>query len=411
MRQFIERALGKADKLKCEQVHQLLVLAAGEIDSLERVMDSLPRGILVCDISHKLLLANKAARRFLSIASYEHARENVWNVIPERAVADFLAQTLLDADKAEEREFDTEINGMPRLLSVSVMPLVQDRQVSGSLILVDDITERRSREARMRRMENLASLTSLAAGVAHEIKNPLGSLSIHVQLIQKAMAAQKKICFDIASAREGAEPCEPKDYFSQIDRYLNVVNEEIDRLNSIVVDFLFAVRPMKVELRRGDINAFIRELLDFVSFELKESNIKTVMNLAENLGPLDFDSGLMKQALLNLLNNAAAAMGGGGTLSISTEEAPGEIRINVADTGAGISEENLAKIFEPYFSTKDTGTGLGLTMVFKVVKEHGGEIGVKSKEGEGTVFSISLPVPQLDRPLLAFQAAAEGGRN
>ena len=389
MRQFIKRALQKADQLSSQQVQDLLLLAGKEIDRLETVLDSLFRGILVCDTAHKLILANKAARRFLSIVSYEQGRETIWSVIPEERVAEFFAQTLLSADKAEEREFDVVVAGVQRLLSVSVMPVVQDRQVSGSLILVDDITERRSREAKMRRMENLASLTTLAAGVAHEIKNPLGSLSIHVQLIKKTLDANRG---------EGA-------YLGHIDKYLKVINEEVDRLNAIVVDFLFAVRPMNADLRRGNINDPIKELVEFLSPELEAAGIDVVFNLGDNLAPVDFDAGLMKMALLNLIKNGAAAMDNGGKLTITTEENGGELFISIADTGMGISDENFPKIFDPYFTTKDNGTGLGLTLVFKIIKEHQGEINVRSREGEGSVFTIALPVQQIDQRLLTYEAA------
>jgi len=409
MRQFVKRALQKLDELDKKKSHDFILTASREIDRLETVMDSLPRGILVCDPNHKLILANKAARRFLSIVSYEQGRETIWSVIPDDRIAEFLALTLLSADKAEEREYNIDVKGALKLLSVSVMPLVQERQVSGSLILVDDITERKSREAKMRRMESLASLTTLAAGVAHEIKNPLSALSIHVQLIQKAIAMQEELCIDEQS-RDISKTCEPYKYFRQIEKYLKVVNEEVDRLNAIVVDFLFAVRPMNADLRRGNINTFITELLEFVSLELKKAGINIVLNLAENLSGLDFDEALMKQALLNLINNAAAAMKSGGELTISTEEAGGEVRISIADTGTGISDENLAKIFEPYFTTKDNGTGLGLTVVFKVVKEHHGEISVESREGEGTVFIITLPIPQIDRRLITYETTNFAGR-
>jgi signal transduction histidine kinase len=392
MRQFIKRALQKPDGFDKKKLRDFILTASREIDTLETVLDSLPRGILVCDTAHKLILANKAARRFLSIVSYEQSRELVWTVIPEAPVAEFLAHTLLPADNAEEREFDVELNGQPRLLSVSIMPLVQDRQVSGSLILVDDITERRGREARMRRMENLASLTTLAAGVAHEIKNPLSSISIHVQLIQKTI--------DVKMSSALGNEC------VICDKYLNVVKEEVERLNSIVVDFLFAVRPVNAELRRGNINALIAELAEFVSFELSSASIECVLNLAEKLPSLDFDERLMKQALLNLISNAKAAMSEGGILSISTETHEGKARISIADTGTGISEENLAKIFEPYFTTRENGTGLGLTMVYKIIAEHQGEISVKSSKGEGSVFIITLPVPQTERKLITYTETA-----
>jgi len=403
MRQFLKRALQKVDLLKPEQVRNLLALSSKEIDRLETVMDSLIRGVLVCDTSNKLILANKAARRFLSIVSYEQGRETIWSVIPEESVAEFLAQTLLSTDAAEEREFNVDVNGIQRLLAVSVMPVVQDHQITGSVILIEDITERRNREARLRRMESLASLTTLAAGVAHEIKNPLGALSIHVQLLQKAKDAQEKLCDALVSTKSQETECEPDKYFRQIDKYIKVLNEEIDRLNRIIVDFLFAVRPMNLEPRRGSINEFISELADFVSFELKEAHIECVLNLDENIDAIDFDAALMRQVFLNLIKNASAAMSGGGTLTISTEDAEGEIRITVADTGKGISEEDFPKIFEPYFTTKETGTGLGLTVVFKVVKEHKGDINVESREGEGTAFTITLPKPQPDQRLLTYK--------
>ena len=153
MRQFIKRALKKIVKLNPEQVEDLLLLAAQEIDRLETVMDSLIRGVLVCDTAHKLILANKAARRFLSIVSYEQGREIIWDIIPEGLIAEFLAETLIAADKVEGKEFNIDVNGMEKNLSISVMPVVQEQKVTGSLVLIDDITEKKSREAKMRRME------------------------------------------------------------------------------------------------------------------------------------------------------------------------------------------------------------------------------------------------------------------
>jgi signal transduction histidine kinase len=250
-------------------------------------------------------------------------------------------------------------------------------------------------------MENLASLTTLAAGVAHEIKNPLGSLSIHIQLIQKSMAANKAVYFR-AHPRGKDSDGDPSEYFDLLDKYIAVVNEEIDRLNRIVVDFLFAVRPMDMDLREGNINTLIGELTDFVWFELKETRIDCALELAENLPAIRFDERYMKQALLNLIKNAQAAMPGGGVLTIKTEVSDGELRISIQDTGTGIPEENLSKIFEPYFTTKETGSGLGLTLVFKIIREHQGEITVKSKEGEGSCFIITLPIFQKERRLITY---------
>jgi signal transduction histidine kinase len=347
---------------------------------METVLNSLNEGVMVCDAQHRLVMANKFAERFLP-QTREHENDQIWTQIKDDNVRDFLCQTLVSGDRVEEKEFDVEFKDTQRLLSISVLPLVRNHQVSGSLVYVEDITEKRGKEARLRRAENLASLTTLAAGVAHEIKNPLGSLSIHIQLIQKAVAGNQ---------------------LSALDKYIAVVNEEIDRLNRIVVDFLFAVRPMDLELREGDINAVIAELVEFVRYELDEAGIGCVMDLGENMPPVDFDERFMKQALLNLIKNAIAAMGAGGTLTVTTSFNDTEIQISVKDTGVGISEENLPKIFEPYFTTKPTGTGLGLTLVFKIIREHRGDLSVKSREGEGTNFIITLPIPQRETRLLAF---------
>ncbi|MDR3160579.1 MAG: ATP-binding protein [Spirochaetaceae bacterium] len=404
MRQFIKRALRKINKLTLEQIQDLLFSTAAEIDRLETVLDSLTEGILVCDTDHNLILVNKLADRFLPVA---HDQENVpiWQAVHHEQVSEFLEATLISGDRVEEREFDVEIKGLQRLLSIGVLPLVQDHQVTGSLIYIEDITEKRGKEAKLRRAETLASLTTLAAGVAHEIKNPLGSLSIHIQLMQKAMNFNREMFFNAHPAGQDSMGQDPAEYFNLLDKYIAVVNEEIDRLNRIVVDFLFAVRPMNIDLREGNINAVIEELIKFVGYELEAAYITCALELGEDLPRLEFDERYIKQALFNLIKNAIAAMPEGGSLTIKTEVKDEEVRITLSDTGVGISDENLSKIFEPYFSTKENGSGLGLTLVYKIIREHQGEIAVKSKEGAGTCFTIMLPIPQRERRLIGYGGA------
>jgi PAS domain S-box-containing protein len=403
MREFLKKALQKLNKLTAEQVQDLLVSAAGEIDRLETVLDSITEGILVCDTDNYLVLANKFAQRFLPAGAHDVENGPVWNIISDEKIRDFFETTLRNRDRVEEREFDLEYKGAQRLVSISVLPLVRDHQVTGSLIYVEDITEKRNKEAQLRRAENLASLTTLAAGVAHEIKNPLGSLSIHIQLIQKAMARNEEIYRDAHPDGKNDDAGDPESYFGLLDKYLGVVNEEIDRLNRIVVDFLFAVRPMTMEYRENDINALIGELTEFVWHELGRAHIRCVLDLDKDMPRFSFDERYIKQALLNLIKNAMVAMPKGGTITITTKKKDEEVHISVKDTGIGIPEDNLPKIFEPYFTTKDTGSGLGLTLVFKIIREHRGEITVKSKEGEGTVFFITLPIPQKGRRLITFE--------
>ncbi|MCK4516155.1 MAG: PAS domain-containing sensor histidine kinase, partial [Spirochaetaceae bacterium] len=217
----------------------------------------------------------------------------------------------------------------------------------------------------------------------------LGSIGIHMQLIQKALS------------RIDAEEVD------QIGGYVDVVNEEVERLNRIVVDFLFAVRPMDTKLEDRDLNAIIHDLLEFVRFELEEANIEIQEDLAEDLPTLEIDEKALKQALLNIVKNAISAMPDGGTLTASSRQQGDVVVLKIADTGVGMSDEVLNKIFEPYFTTKDFGSGIGLTMVYKVAKEHMGDVSVASQEGKGSSFSISFPVPQREQHLLNY----EGGSN
>jgi len=381
MVEFYRRAIKKLDRLDTEQISELLVSAAGEIDILENVLDSINVGILVCNENNKLILVNKYAMMILPISNIDGI---VWEAIDDERIVEFLRETLLKRDRVTGREIDIVNKGRNRLLSVNVLPLVKEKSVTGSLIYIDDITEKRMGETRLRRAENLASLTTLAAGVAHEIKNPLGSISIHLQLLQRSLA----------KANYSGK---------KTDKYFSVIKEEIDKLNRIVVDFLFAVRPMTMELREGGINEIISQLMEFVSVEMKQSKILCLLELDENVPEILLDERLLKQALLNLVKNAQAAMPNGGVLTVATKLDGDEIRISICDTGVGISKENLTKIFDPYFTTKENGTGLGLTQVYKIIREHHGEITVDSALEGGTEFKINLPIPQKGARMIPYK--------
>ena len=384
---FFRRAMEKFDKLNAEQRLELFSSAVDEINLFKDMLDSIDKGIIVCDEGFHLLVANKWAQRMIPMKYIEGVK--LRNAIKDERIIQTFRDIIEKREMIKDREIYFEHQGRNRLLSVSFVPLVRESRVMGTLVYIDDITDKRKAEARLRRAENLASLTTLAAGVAHEIKNPLASISIHLQLLQKSV---DKI-FNKKNKNEGAH----------LNKYFNVINEEIERLNRIVVDFLFAVRPVNLELQEGDINELISQIMDFVRFEMEQSNIMCILELDENIPKILMDERFMKQALLNLIKNSQAAMSDGGIFSISTNLTDNEIRITVNDTGEGISKENIGKIFEPYFTTKDLGTGLGLTQVYKIIREHNGEIIVDSVRGSGAEFRISLPVPQNDISLLDFK--------
>jgi signal transduction histidine kinase len=227
--------------------------------------------------------------------------------------------------------------------------------------------------------------------VAHEIKNPLGAIGIHIQLIKKSLQGKGRV---------GKRA---------VMKHLEVVTEEVERLNKIVVDFLFAVRPMDAHLELRDLNGILRDMVKFVEVETAQGDVKLNVELAEGLPKLLLDEKYIKQAVLNLVKNALGAMPEGGVLTIRTERKGDYVRLQVTDTGIGIPPEYLDKIFEPYFTTKEFGSGLGLTIVYKIVKEHQGEITVDSEPGKGTTFTIKFPVPQPERQLIDYrQEVSEG---
>jgi two-component system, sporulation sensor kinase E len=384
MRKFIQKALGKLAKMDREQIRALIVRMAEENDLLGMILESMTDGIIVTDREHRVILYNKSAERMVPFSHEDIMERVLWDHISDREIAGFLSANLRSQEKVSDREFTLE-GAPPRILSLSLLPLVREGSVQGNVVHIEDVTEKRSKEARLRRAESLASLTTLAAGVAHEIKNPLGSMGIHLQLIQKKIA--------------GKDCIESKD----IDQHLDVISEEVDRLNRIVVDFLFAVKPMDTRLEDGDLNKVIQELLEFVGPELDQAGVKIESSLSPGLPPLSIDARYIKQALLNLIKNAVAAMPDGGTLGVQTLRSGEEVQVRISDTGSGIPEDIMDKIFEPYFTTKPFGTGLGLTIVFKIVKEHYGDISVSSRVGEGTTVTLALPVPQKEKILIDYK--------
>lgn len=385
MSRFIERALAKAPRMNEEQLRDLLGALAEENSRLETALDSMLDGIIVCDLTHEPIIVNKTAERMLGLSGTELMDRPLWESLSDQEMSEFFRNVLESEESAIDREFDIDYNGRTRLIAITVTPFVSKAGIVGNIIHLEDITEKRKREAQLRRAESLASLTTLAAGVAHEIKNPLAAISIHIQLLQKMLKADK--------------PVDKAD----MEHHLEVVNEEIDRLNKIVVDFLFAVRPMDVELRDGDPKEPVEEVAELLKSEAESKNIRLSLKIADNVPRIQMDKRYLKQALLNLAKNAIAAMEDGGTLGLSVSADTQDVYIAISDTGTGIPEDVLPKIFEPYFTTKDTGTGLGLTITFKIVKEHQGDISVVSKVGEGTTFTITLPVPQKEHKLISWQ--------
>ena len=397
MTSFNKSVAQKLSKLSEAQIQKLFSSISAERDTLSSIIESLSLGLIIFDKDAKLFLVNKAAERSLPFTVRplpKNENSNLWDFVGDKDIADFLKSCVQKRRSNVSEEFSFSAGGGNiRFVSISVSPLVLDEELGGCIIVVRDITERRNQEILLRRMESLAGLTNLAASVAHEIKNPLGAISIHIQLLQKA----------IQKARESDGQLPDQKF---LEKYIDVVNDEISNLNKIVMDFLFAVRPVNANLELLQPNPLLEKFAEFFRPEFEQKNVAVKLDLCQDEARLLLDQKLFREIVANLAQNALAAIqekfGGetGGLFEIHSALKDDKFVILIKDNGAGMSEKTLARVFEPYYTTKANGTGLGLTMVYKIVKEFSGDIQVESKEGEGSAFVITLPVPQTDKRLL-----------
>src|SRR5204862_7635682 len=240
-------------------------------------------------------------------------------------------------------------------------------------VIPRDTTESRKSTEETIQSERLNALTLLAAGVAHEIGNPLNSLHIHLQLMERKV-------------RE-------LDHNARVDLQdsINVARSEIARLDSIVTQFLRAIRPSQPQLHPENINAIVEEAVRFLTPEIQDRDIVVEHELLSDLSLLQVDRDQMKQAFYNVIKNSLEAMKRRGVLNIRTDIDEKHVIIRLVDTGGGMSAENLGRVYEPYFTTKPAGTGLGLLIVRRIVREHGGELSIESTEGKGLTLTIRLP--------------------
>ncbi|OHB27996.1 MAG: histidine kinase [Desulfuromonadaceae bacterium GWC2_58_13] len=224
-------------------------------------------------------------------------------------------------------------------------------------------------EEQLRRADRLSALGELSAGLAHEIRNPLGSIRGTAEIL-----------------KDGIDPADKRYEFAQI------LIKEVDRLNRVVQDFLDFSRPAAARRESFDVLEVLRDVLTLTRQPTQKNQVRVVFE-GEGALKVPGDREQLKQAFLNLVLNALQAMPAGGTLTVSAGAEAGEAQIRFADTGQGIPEESLDRIFNPFFTTRSEGTGLGLAITHRIVQGHGGRIEVESRPGEGAIFTLHLPLP------------------
>jgi two-component system, sporulation sensor kinase E len=398
---FIEKLIERLGRIGPEEVQNYFLRLAQEKGFLETVFNAIQEGIIVTDSKGRITYLNDAACGLFGL----EAGEAIGKRLDERIGGlDWGSLTQSGGPVSHDVEIFYPQN---RFINFYVVPLVMEqreptlvptpRDDSGGIVagnhgrsrpgstmpataeevghvmILRDITESRRTAQQTIESERLNALRLLAAGVAHEIGNPLNSLHIHLQLMERS----------VQKLHDGEK--------AELQQSINVARSEVNRLDSIVTQFLKAIRPSRPQMRPENVNTIVEEAVRFFAPELQDREIVVEQELRSDLPLLQLDRDQMKQAFYNVIKNSVEAMHRHGTLRIRTDLDDTHVIVRFVDTGGGMSAENLSRVFEPYFTTKPSGSGLGLLIVRRIVREHGGELSIESSQGRGLTLTIRLP--------------------
>ena len=371
----LDRVLGRLDTLDSVNLANLVQRLARERGLFEDIFNTLQEGILVIDSDGQIEYANAAAHRLIGINDDELDGQVLWRLVP--GLRPSLGAAIdSGALPVVAREFELAYPE-PRTVRLYLMPFrnaARGGERRFAVILSDVTREKASTEARIE-SERTSSILLLAAGVAHELGNPLNSLNIHLQLIERKLRKVK------ASSRE----------MDPLSDSIRVCQEEVRRLDGIINHFLEAIRPRQPDLAETHLLEVLDEVLHFQQGELADRGIAVEAETTVDIPVVMADRNQLKQVFFNVIKNALEAMQPGGKLRIVTRADDDRVYLLFGDTGPGIKQEDMLRLFEPYHTTKPTGHGLGLMIVQRIMREHGGQVGIESRPGTGTVVTLQFP--------------------
>jgi PAS domain S-box-containing protein len=370
---FVEKLIARMDRLDPESLQTFFLRMSREQGLLETIFHAIQEGIVVLDGAGRIAYANRASAKLLGVGVEEMPGQSL-----ERYVRGIDWEGVLRLDEKEwSRLVSREIEityPEHRFVVFYVVPLAMvNAEETGAVVILRDVTRDREHEAKTIESERLNALMLLAAGMAHEIGNPLNSLNIHLQLIGREIGALQE-----------AERDNLRDL-------LDVTQKEVQRLDGIITQFLRAIRPAPLKLEPTSIREIVQETLDFLKHEIRDRDVLVEVELPDDLPAIPLDRQQIRQAFFNIIRNAIQAMVNGGLLKIAARATDRFLAIAFKDTGPGIAPERLANMFEPFNTTKAEGSGLGLMIVQRIVRDHGGQMEIHSEPHAGTTFTLFLP--------------------
>tara|TARA_B100000902_G_C27322147_1_gene925449 strand:+ start:8534 stop:9709 length:1176 start_codon:yes stop_codon:yes gene_type:complete len=387
---IVDKLIERVDQVGSNEVQNFLNRLAEESDFFKSIFDALQEGVIVATKAGLIHYINIGASRLFGIDSKSIKGEYVADHIQGLEWENLTTGTN-DAISRDLELFYPE----NKYLNFYIKPIVPGSEDTEPifLMLIRDITESRKGEEEKIESERIGALTMLAAGVAHEIGNPLNSINIHLQLLERKL---KKAVPDL--------------YEAELRDLVETSTDEVKRLDHIVDQFLKAIRPSKPQLEPTDVNELLKESMRFLEPEIKDRGLNLTLELRSALPALELDPDQIKQAFYNIVKNATQATTEGGMITIKTDLTDSHILVTFNDTGEGISAENLSNVFQPYFTTKKSGTGLGLLIIRRIVREHGGDIKISSEVGSGTSLCLSLPRQQRNVRFLPLEDKNESAK-
>jgi len=338
-------------------------------------------GLMTLDEQGSVVTINRMAEKVLGVRAEDALGRPLSGIWGEKECpGDFFEGSYTERQPPSIREIRVHLAGEDRILEISIAPIVEaDGSFRGHLILIEDLTEKRALEDRLRRADRLAALGTLAAGLAHEIKNPLTAVRIFVQM--------------------SPEKYQREDFREKFDR---IVPRELDRVNELLENLLDLVRKPRLNIEPLDVRQLIGHTLETLEPEAAKRGVSVMGPDGEEPARAMADESCLSRALHNLVLNGIQAMPGGGQLSVQVRkevrnDGAQVVEIAVRDTGPGIPADQIDNIFNPFFTSKEKGTGLGLAVSNKIIEDQGGSLSLKSERGFGTSMTITLPAASPDR--------------